>query len=219
MKAKSKKETVNENVSEPKKSGFEGTHERILEKALETFAKSGFKGATTRELAAAAGVSEVTLYRHFESKEAIFKEIAKRYTILPVLENIPADIFLKPLNEKLKYITECFFKIFRERSSVMRVMLAEALINKEQAKMMFENIPMKVIDVISKLLEREIAAGKVKKLDSKIIARLFLGLLFSYNMFNEMLYGKEYERFDEGVVAETLVEVYLKGIETEAKKR
>lgn len=39
------------------------------------FARRGFDGVTTREIAAAAGVSEPILYRHFPSKEALFDEI------------------------------------------------------------------------------------------------------------------------------------------------
>ena len=215
-----KTETKTETGDARKKPrSFEDTHERILEKALELFSKKGFRGSTTKELAAGAEVSEVTLYRHFESKEAIFEEIARRFTIIPVLQNIPPEILAKPLGDKLKYIAERFFKIFRERTSMMRMMFSEAIINKEQAKMLLENLPMKALAIISKLFEREIAEGKVKKLDPKIIARLFLGTLLSYNLFQEILYGKEYESFDEGVVIETLVETYLKGIEVEAKKK
>jgi len=202
-----------------KTRGFEDTHERILETALEIFSKKGFKGATTRELAAEAKVSEVTLYRHFESKEEVFAEIAKRFTIVPVLENIPAEIFTKPLGEKLKFIAGKFFAVFRERSSIMRIMFAESIVHKEQAKMLFENIPMKALAIISKMFEREIADGKVKKLDPRIMARLFLGTLLSYNIFHEILYGKEYEQFDESVVIETIVETYLKGIEVTGRKK
>lgn len=45
--------------------------ERLLHAAHEVFAAEGFRGATTRRIAEQAGVNEVTLFRHFASKEAL----------------------------------------------------------------------------------------------------------------------------------------------------
>ena len=45
---------------------------QILLAALSTFARRGFHGAGTSEIAAAAGCSEPMLYRHFASKQALF---------------------------------------------------------------------------------------------------------------------------------------------------
>jgi AcrR family transcriptional regulator len=47
------------------------TRRRILEAARECFSRSGFEAATTREIAAAAGVAAGTLFNYFPSKEAI----------------------------------------------------------------------------------------------------------------------------------------------------
>lgn len=47
------------------------TRERIERAALAEFVSRGVDAATTREIAAAAGLSEGALYRHFPSKEAI----------------------------------------------------------------------------------------------------------------------------------------------------
>src|SRR6185436_10078115 len=44
----------------------------ILHAARKVFAEKGFDGTTTRELAAAAGVSEALLYKHFPSKESLY---------------------------------------------------------------------------------------------------------------------------------------------------
>jgi len=50
-------------------------HTAILEAAVPLFASKGFDGVTTRELAAAAGVSEALLYKHFPSKEGLYAAI------------------------------------------------------------------------------------------------------------------------------------------------
>jgi TetR/AcrR family transcriptional regulator len=47
--------------------------ERILSAALSAFAERGFEGATTREIAAAAGVPQGLISYHFESKQALWE--------------------------------------------------------------------------------------------------------------------------------------------------
>src|SRR5216684_4335414 len=47
----------------------------IVTAAVPLFARNGFAGTTTRELAAAAGVSEALLFRHFPSKQLLYREI------------------------------------------------------------------------------------------------------------------------------------------------
>jgi len=47
--------------------------EQILDAAREVFIDSGYAGARTQDIAAAAGVNSALVFRHFESKEEIFK--------------------------------------------------------------------------------------------------------------------------------------------------
>ena len=48
------------------------TRDRILEAALDLFARHGFAGTSVRQLARAVGLRESSLYNHFASKEAIY---------------------------------------------------------------------------------------------------------------------------------------------------
>jgi AcrR family transcriptional regulator len=47
----------------------------IVFAAAPLFARNGFAGTTTRELAAAAGVSEALLFKHFPSKQSLYREM------------------------------------------------------------------------------------------------------------------------------------------------
>src|SRR5580658_362344 len=49
----------------------------IVNAAVPLFARNGFAGTTTRELAAAAGVSEALLFRHFPSKQSLYREMLR----------------------------------------------------------------------------------------------------------------------------------------------
>src|ERR1051325_3334526 len=47
----------------------------ILAAAMELFAKNGFRGTTTRDLASQADVNEAIIFRHFKNKEELYSAI------------------------------------------------------------------------------------------------------------------------------------------------
>ena len=51
------------------------TKEKILDAALVSFAENGYKGTNLRDFAAGMGLSKSALYRHYESKEAIWNAL------------------------------------------------------------------------------------------------------------------------------------------------
>ena len=52
-----------------------GTKERILEAALEMFSQNGYAGTNIRELSASLGLVKSGIYKHYESKEAIWNAL------------------------------------------------------------------------------------------------------------------------------------------------
>src|SRR5262245_10453147 len=64
------KTTVNRKAAT--KMTSEDRRAAIIRAVRRVFAEKGFDGTTTRELAAAAGVSEALLFKHFPNKEALY---------------------------------------------------------------------------------------------------------------------------------------------------
>ena len=54
------------------------TKERILTAALDLFSQKGYEGANIRELSASLGLVKSGIYKHFESKEAIWNALLDR---------------------------------------------------------------------------------------------------------------------------------------------
>lgn len=54
------------------------TKSRILDEALVVFAENGYRGTNLRDLAARLGLSKSALYKHYESKEAIWNALLDR---------------------------------------------------------------------------------------------------------------------------------------------
>lgn len=59
------------------------TAEAILEAAGALFARRGYHGTSTREIAAAVGIAQPSLFHWFPSKEAILRQIAERALVGP----------------------------------------------------------------------------------------------------------------------------------------
>ncbi len=69
----------------------EGSREKLLAAAARVLAELGFAGTTTRRVAEEAGVNEVTLFRHFGTKERLLAEAVRTQGAKPQRVTLPAE--------------------------------------------------------------------------------------------------------------------------------
>jgi len=81
----------------------------IVEAALPLFARQGYAETTTKDLALAAGVSQPLLYKHFPSKEALYREIHK-YSGRDIEHAAQKLAGLKPSASTLVYLVYYFMR-------------------------------------------------------------------------------------------------------------
>ena len=96
---------------------------RILAAAARVYAEFGFRGATTRRIATAAGVNEVTLFRTFGSKEALIEEALRHHAhtgsaAATALPEVPAD----PERELVAWATAQLADLRAHRSLIRKTM-------------------------------------------------------------------------------------------------
>ena len=68
--------------------------EKLIEAAARVYGEFGFRGATTRRIAEEAGVNEVTIFRHFGSKDALIQEVIRCVSLHEsgvTLPEVPVD--------------------------------------------------------------------------------------------------------------------------------
>jgi AcrR family transcriptional regulator len=97
--------------------------DRILEAARQVYAKHGFRGATTRLIAAEAGVNEVTLFRLFGSKAVLFETVMRHHVAqspMPLLPDNPVD----PVAEVTRW-AESVLSHMRANRSLLRTTMGE----------------------------------------------------------------------------------------------
>ena len=80
----------------------ERTRARLLAAALDLFARQGYDRTTVAEIAVAAGVTEMTFYRHFGSKDQLLLDDPYDPLIASAIGHQPAD--LPPLHRTVRGI-------------------------------------------------------------------------------------------------------------------
>ena len=190
---------------------FEATHEAILESAARLFAHKGFRGSTTRDIAVGAGVTEITLYRHFRSKEEIFFEIIRNMSLLSIAVELDNFDGSEDIETTLEQLGAKFIGIFKRRSNEFRILISETITRPELAKMFFEEIPTRGIGMIAGIMRREIEAGRFAKKDPRLYARAFIGMFLAYNLMQELFLGKERDPQDDADVAKFFTRIFLNG--------
>lgn len=93
----------------------------LLEAAITTFAESGVRGATTRRIAQAAGVNEVTLFRHFRSKDELIHAGLEHFVARIERRALPTDP-ADPRAELLDWCRAHYRELCRNRSFIRKVM-------------------------------------------------------------------------------------------------
>lgn len=109
---------------------------QLLVHAKQLFVRLGYQDTTTEKIARAAGVTEPVLYRHFDSKKALFLEVLEeiRQATLHRWNHETADL-ADPL-AKLNAIVDIYLGATREHALELRVMhrtLIEAAADEEIA--------------------------------------------------------------------------------------
>src|SRR5206468_10003126 len=54
--------------------------QEIIASAIELFAQKGFRGTTTRDLASHAEINEAIIFRHFNTKDELYRAILEEKT-------------------------------------------------------------------------------------------------------------------------------------------
>jgi AcrR family transcriptional regulator len=191
--------------------GKANTEIKLLEATMQLMSEKGYLGATTREIASMAGVTELTLFRRFGSKERLFEEVLKRYTFLPRLKEILPDIEALPYDKGLRLVGIRFFETLKERKTLFRIMLSEISSYPEKIKDIHNSLIDEVFHILTNYLRSLQQKGIVRKTAFKTAARAFLGMVFTYFLGEEIIRGRNISRHEmENMIGE-FAEVFIHG--------
>ncbi len=175
-------------VTERTRLTAEGRRECILEAGRHMFARKGFHGTATADLAARAGCSEPTLYKHFASKQALFAAVLDDATVrmsarARELMAAGGDSLEAPLLAVAEAAAtdELIVEIVRLR------MLAVSLIDNDEIRAALDRSAQTMREGMVARLEHSRARGRVRDdIDLDTAAWLWLGMTLACGFANAL---------------------------------
>lgn len=159
--------------------------EQIVQAAARVYAEVGYRGATTRRIAAEAGVNEITLFRHFGSKDTLLHEAisqAGSSTSVAALPDIPGDPGADLLEWARSHIAE-----LRARRALIRTCMGEI----EERPEVFpcqNSAPAQAAQSLCRYLRRLREIGRARgSFDEIAASAMLMGTLFADAMGRDVM--------------------------------
>jgi AcrR family transcriptional regulator len=179
--------------------------DQLLAAAARVYAETGYRGATTRRIATAAGVNEITLFRHFGSKDALIREAIMRAGTSDVPEMLP-DLPRDPSRE-LREWARTHITELRERRSLIRT----GIFSSEKSS------PTLAARALSRYLRRLREVGLAKApYDEVAASAMLLGALFADAMGRDIM--RDIYRNDPDVALDEYIRLFLRAIGVGVRK-
>jgi AcrR family transcriptional regulator len=153
---------------------------QIVDAAFEEFSEKGFKGATIKSIARAAGLqSPALIYWYFPDKEALFREVLG--SKIPVLRAVrePTGLLDQPPDRVLPTIARGYLSTFDDPAAqrMVRLIMGEAIRRPEIAQLFGSAVIKRVLGFLKRYMERQVELGRLRPHDVRSSARAFIGML------------------------------------------
>jgi len=192
-------------------SSADRTRERLLDAATETLNRVGIQGATTREIAWRAGVNEVTLFRHFKSKEQLLRAVLQRGLAAEAAILDEHSSWKENLRESLEKYARQYQSLLHKNKDFAGVFLAERHLWPKSMQAMIANVIRRVRERSVSILADAQKAGVVRS-DLNIECALDA---FKNTLYARMLLQGPYlpRKYSNDAYISTVVEIFVRGIE------
>jgi AcrR family transcriptional regulator len=159
--------------------------DQLLAAAAQVYAEAGYRGATTRRIAQVAGVNEITLFRHFGSKEALLLEAIARagaeMASVP-LPDVPAD----PERELIVWARAQLTHMV-DRRSLIRTSMGE-MVEHPDLICSIDKPPVRAAAALARYLGRLRERGlATAPFDAQVAAAMLMGTLFGDAMGRDIM--------------------------------
>ena len=159
------------------------------------------------------GITEPAIYRHFESKEAIYtavlESLRERMEYKDLFERLEKEPELEVILSDLAHHIIAFYS---DNSDIYRLLLYAALRGHDRAKRIFEIIRGTYVKFLEKQLDRLAQRGQIIQKQNEITARCFIGMVFDCAMGMNLWRGLQGKAYDPREVVANNVPIYVKGL-------
>lgn len=165
--------------------------EKIVAAAALLFARQGYHGTSTREIARLAEVSENTLFRHFDHKEDIFWSALRSNAAAlkprrDLLEGIRAGEVPEVV---LPQILELLTDTVRYKPEVLRLIAVAVLELQGKGEALCRDLFSPLFSEISRYLASSVEKGEVVEVDPTLLAASLMAMVLIYPQLSKLTDG------------------------------
>jgi AcrR family transcriptional regulator len=189
---------------------------QIMQVATGLFARQGFQGTTTREIAEQAGINEALLFRHFASKEALYWDIIEDLCEVRGRRGRFNEI-LKQGGDDLQVFTALareFLVRDEHDEDLTRLLWFTALENHTLSQRFFRTYVAVYYEALAGYIQKRVREKAFRNIDPLLAARGFLGMIVYHFWVQELFGAQKYQKFDAEEVAGTLAAIWLAGMQS-----
>lgn len=195
---------------------FESKRQQIIDGALEVFASKGFEKATNKDIADAAKIgSPGLIYHYFKDKQDLLRRVVEYHApVLQLLIQNEAELMSQPPEVALTRFASVVLQTFENRTTVaiLKLMLGEISRNPLLGRMVGTIGPGRGISFLTRYLEKQMEAGTMRRMDTAAAARCLIGPLIAFVLTREIFRLPDVQDMEYETMAETTVEVFLRGM-------
>lgn len=194
---------------------------QLIRSAVDLFSRHGFSGTRTKDIAAACGVSEAILFRHFATKEDLYRAILDDQH-----QESGADEWLKEMQAMadrrddagfVRCLIAQILKSFRENTAFHRLMMFAALDGHALADLFHERMGLSTYEFMRDYFELRQKEGAFRRGDSGVAVLAAVAAAKQYAV-GKYLFGINLLPLSDDDVAEQLTTLVLQGVQRGGRK-
>ncbi len=188
------------------------TRRRILEAGLRVFGEKGFTAATTKDIARRAKVNEVTIFRLFKSKKALFADAVAEGSPLAQIRKAVSFAPETTLDDLMVKNAKLALSMLRANKHLFMVMYGDAWRQPKVREVISDMLVDKGVEFLAEFMEVQMEAGRMRRMDPVIAARAWMGTIQAHFIMKDMLGSKKLGQIDEDKMIKGFVSIFLDGM-------
>jgi TetR/AcrR family transcriptional regulator len=188
---------------------------QLLETALDFFSRKGFSGTTTKEIAAAAGVTEAIIFRHFPTKQDLYNAVLDHHhnagAVNECIEQWKSCMDRNDDEGLVRGIIETVIEGYRRNPRGHRVLLFAALEGHETALEYNRQFSLPIFELLCQYVMRRQSEGALRGGDPGAIIGAAYGMAAQYATMTQM-FGFP-TRSTDRQIADSFVAIVMHGIQ------
>jgi AcrR family transcriptional regulator len=180
--------------------------QKILDVAESLFTEHGYQAVSIRQIAQACGLTNAALYYHFDSKEALYKEVLEHYTARLGQRMREAAAEHQTIKEQVIAILAAYVDLVASRRSLFFALRHRpAGLSKEEAHQHHAQLFHTILDPLEDALRRAVGQGELQALPEDFsAASLLLGMLHGLIRYRHACHQADIDRDDIQTITETI---------------